>query len=102
MTWPVVARVHTSLNLPWVRTLFLLLCSLLLHPSPFPPPAPEPGASNGHSAGQFEVAKSVHWIVERDAPGRPAKKRTNDSDDEDAQAPPANDIYRQRQQKRVK
>ena len=73
------------------------------HGFPSPPTAPEPGAANGHSASQFEVAKSVHWIVERDAPGRaPAKKRSNDSDDDDAQAPPANDLYRQRQQKRVK
>ena len=64
--------------------------------------APEPGAPNGHSASQFEVAKSVHWIVERDAPGRPPRKRANDSDDEEAPAPPVNDIYRQRQQKRVK
>ncbi|KAF0313875.1 Protein suppressor of forked [Amphibalanus amphitrite] len=66
-----------------------------------PDKAPEPGATNGHSGSQFEMAKSVHWIVERDAPGR-AKKRNNDSDEEDAQAPPVNDIYRQRQQKRVK
>ena len=48
------------------------------------------------------MAKSVHWIVERDAPGRPPKKRANDSDDEETPAPPVNDIYRQRQQKRVK
>ncbi|XP_037072313.1 protein suppressor of forked-like [Pollicipes pollicipes] len=66
-----------------------------------PDSAPEPGGANGQSASQFEMAKSIHWIVDRDSDKR-VRKRANDSDDDDMQAPPANDIYRQRQQKRVK
>jgi len=64
---------------------------------------PEPTGLNGTS-GQFELARSVHWIVERDGERRApsGRKRNPDSDDDEAQAPPANDLYRQRQQKRVK
>ncbi|XP_019874344.1 protein suppressor of forked [Aethina tumida] len=53
----------------------------------------------------FDLAKSVHWIVEEGG-GIKRRKRIglslDGSDDEDMPLPPTNDIYRQRQQKRVK
>ncbi|CAG9853884.1 unnamed protein product [Phyllotreta striolata] len=55
----------------------------------------------------FDLAKSVHWIIEEGG-GIGLKKRRrlgagmDGSDDEDMPLPPSNDIYRQRQQKRVK
>lgn len=55
----------------------------------------------------FDLAKSVHWIVEEGGGiGLKRRKRIglglDGSDDEDMNLPPTNDIYRQRQQKRVK
>lgn len=54
----------------------------------------------------FDLAKSVHWIVEEGGGlGLKRRKRIgllDGSDDEDMTLPPTNDIYRQRQQKRVK
>ncbi|XP_012271030.1 protein suppressor of forked isoform X2 [Orussus abietinus] len=54
-------------------------------------------------------AKSVHWIVDETNDGTSIsskRRRTrlggDDSEEEDLPPPPANDIYRQRQQKRVK
>ncbi|CAG9770173.1 unnamed protein product [Ceutorhynchus assimilis] len=55
----------------------------------------------------FDIAKSVHWIVEENG-GLGVKRRKklglslDGSDDEDLHLPPMNDIYRQRQQKKVK
>ncbi|CAH0549003.1 unnamed protein product [Brassicogethes aeneus] len=53
----------------------------------------------------FDLAKSVHWIIEEGG-GIKRRKRIglslDGSDDEDMPLPPSNDIYRQRQQKRVK
>ncbi|XP_050315851.1 protein suppressor of forked [Anthonomus grandis grandis] len=55
----------------------------------------------------FDIAKSVHWIIEENG-GLGIKRRkkiglaTDGSDDEDMQLPPMNDIYRQRQQKKVR
>ncbi|XP_076256527.1 cleavage stimulation factor subunit su(f) isoform X2 [Rhynchophorus ferrugineus] len=55
----------------------------------------------------FDIAKSVHWIIEENG-GLGLKRRKkiglsfDGSDDEDMHLPPSNDIYRQRQQKRVK
>ncbi|XP_026478167.1 protein suppressor of forked isoform X2 [Ctenocephalides felis] len=60
---------------------------------------------NSSEARQFDMAKSVHWIVD-DTNGMIRKRRKvggEDSDDDDINgAPPTHDIYRQRQQKRVK
>ncbi|XP_035900462.1 protein suppressor of forked [Anopheles stephensi] len=74
------------------------------------PEVPPPPSDSTADSRLFELAKSVHWIVDdsiyasegglrrrRMAPGG------EDSDDEAvAPAPPANDIYRLRQQKRFK
>ncbi|KAH1011580.1 hypothetical protein HUJ04_000919 [Dendroctonus ponderosae] len=55
----------------------------------------------------FDIAKSVHWIVEENG-GLGVKRRKklglsmDGSDDEDMHLPPMNDIYRQRQQKKVR
>ncbi|KAJ8921154.1 hypothetical protein NQ315_013626 [Exocentrus adspersus] len=71
-------------------------------PENFPAPA-----ENGGDVRLFDLAKSVHWIVEEGGGiGLKRKKRLglglDGSDDEDMPLPPTNDIYRQRQQKRVK
>lgn len=64
-------------------------------------------AENGGDVRLFDLAKSVHWIVD-DSHGGIMRKRKriglalDGSDDEDMALPPVNDIYRQRQQKRVK
>lgn len=71
-------------------------------------PAPIPSADNGCDARLFDLAKSVHWIVDDSTfSGEGGIKRRrmlpggDDSDDEaTGPAPPANDIYRLRQQKR--
>lgn len=71
-------------------------------PENFPIPA-----ESGGDVRLFDLAKSVHWIVEEGG-GIGLKKRKrlglglDGSDDEDTPLPPMNDIYRQRQQKRVK
>lgn len=60
---------------------------------------------NGCDTKLFDLAKSVHWVVDVDNGGRKKRKigGGDESDDDDASgAPPINDIYRQRQQKRVK
>ncbi|PNF15153.1 Protein suppressor of forked [Cryptotermes secundus] len=86
-----------------------------------PETAPSPTADNGCDTKLFDLAKSVHWIVDEgqegtlSLPGSGTKRRrklgTGDrlvvgiedsEDDELSGAPPVNDIYRQRQQKRVK
>ncbi|GLG95529.1 Protein suppressor of forked [Gryllus bimaculatus] len=83
-----------------------------------PETPPLPVADNGCDTKLFDLAKSVHWIVEEGQEGTltiPAgmnslKRRRkvgdrigDDSEDEElAGAPPVNDIYRARQQKRVK
>lgn len=71
--------------------------------------APLPIADNGCDTKLFDLAKSVHWIVDEthDGTGISSKRRRTrlggeDSEDEDLPPPPVNDIYRQRQQKRVK
>ena len=85
-----------------------------------------PATGDGCDPTQFELAKSVHWVPnadrEEDGPrsdhqnnhfrGRRGFKRRHggrnhnhnrDSEEEvDTIVPPANDIYRNRQQKRVK
>ncbi|KAI4455289.1 rna cleavage stimulation factor [Holotrichia oblita] len=67
-------------------------------------PAP---SENGSDVRLFDLAKSVHWIVEEGGGiGIKRRKRIglslDGSDDEEMPLPPSNDIYRQRQQKRVK
>lgn len=70
--------------------------------------APLPVADNGCDTKLFDLAKSVHWIVDESNDGvsiGSKRRRTrlgDDSEEEDLPPPPANDIYRQRQQKRVK
>jgi cleavage stimulation factor subunit 3 len=71
-----------------------------------PDTVPQP-SENGGDVRLFDLAKSVHWIVEEGGGvGIKRKKRLgismDGSDDEDMPLPPTNDIYRQRQQKRVK
>ncbi|XP_069684937.1 protein suppressor of forked isoform X2 [Periplaneta americana] len=88
-----------------------------------PETAPSPTADNGCDTKLFDLAKSVHWIVDEGQegtltlPGGGGTKRRrklgtgergvvigldDSEDDELSGAPPVNDIYRQRQQKRVK
>ncbi|KAG5881074.1 hypothetical protein JTB14_020404 [Gonioctena quinquepunctata] len=67
---------------------------------------PSPSESGG-DVRLFDLAKSVHWIMEEGGGiGLKRRKRIglglDGSDDEDMPLPPSNDIYRQRQQKRVK
>lgn len=65
------------------------------------------GSENGCDTKLFDLAKSVHWIVDDSTySGDGGLKRrmlpgNDDSDDEaNPPAPPTNDIYRIRQQKR--
>lgn len=67
-------------------------------------PAPN-GVDNGCDVKLFDLAKSVHWIVDDSAYSGDGLKRKmlpgmDDSDDETPRPPPAQDIYRLRQQKR--
>lgn len=70
--------------------------------------APVPTGENGCDLKLFDLAKSVHWIVDDStysSEGGLKRRRIvpgGDDSDDDAQAPPppANDIYRLRQQKR--
>lgn len=70
--------------------------------------APSPNGENGCDMRLFDLAKSVHWIVDDStysSDGGLKRRRIvpggDDSDDEaQGPAPPANDIYRLRQQKR--
>ncbi|XP_026322588.1 protein suppressor of forked [Hyposmocoma kahamanoa] len=73
-----------------------------------PDKPPPPTQENGCDTKLFDLARSVHWIVDDDGIttiSNKARRRKagEDSDDDDlGVAPPVNDIYRQRQQKRVK
>lgn len=65
--------------------------------------APVPQGENGCDTRLFDLAKSVHWIVESEEGGSTKRRKLgDDSDDDENIAPPINDIYRLRQQKRVK
>lgn len=72
--------------------------------------APTPGGENGYDIKLFDIAKSVHWIVDDSTfSGDGGLKRRRiapggDDSDDDTQvtAPPQNDIYRKRQLKRFK
>ena len=64
-------------------------------------------SGNGYDVKLFEMARSVHWVVDEsgDAVLQKRKRKIQDDSDEDDSyihtGPPANDIYRMRQQKRV-
>lgn len=58
---------------------------------------------NGCDTKLFDLARSVHWVVDMDDSNKKKRKTGDESDDDELLgAPPVNDIYRQRQQKRVK
>ncbi|CAH0699571.1 unnamed protein product [Spodoptera exigua] len=73
-----------------------------------PDKPPAPTMENGCDTKLFDLARSVHWIVDDEgittvaSKARRRKAGEDSDDDELGVAPPANDIYRQRQQKRVK
>lgn len=65
--------------------------------------APALLGENGCDTKLFDLAKSVHWVVDIDDSNKKKRKTGDESDDDELLgAPPINDIYRQRQQKRVK
>lgn len=73
------------------------------------PTAPVLLTENGMETKLFDLAKSVHWIVDDSSYTNEGVKRRrilpgagDDSDDENTAAPPTHDIYRLRQQKRFK
>ncbi|GLV37008.1 suppressor of forked [Carabus blaptoides fortunei] len=93
---------------PFVNVELLIdVFSRIQLPDTAPPPSPE----NGCDTKLFDLAKSVHWIVEEGGAsvgtGGPKRRRRvglalDASDDDETPVPPSNDIYRQRQQKKVK
>lgn len=71
--------------------------------------APVSAIETGLDVKLFDLAKSVHWIIDENQTTNDGLKRRrivpggDDSDDEaQGTAPPPNDIYRLRQQKRMK
>lgn len=71
--------------------------------------APVTATETGLDVKLFDLAKSVHWIIDENQTTNDGLKRRrivpggDDSDDEtQGPAPPPNDIYRLRQQKRMK
>lgn len=72
--------------------------------------APVTAADNGLDIKLFDLAKSIHWIVDDSTSTNDSglKRRRivpgGDDSDEEGQGtvPPPNDIYRLRQQKRMK
>lgn len=69
-------------------------------------------ANTADNAKLFDMARSVHWLPKDAGVDRPQKKRGMGEESEDEEpiaisgsqqgGPPQNDIYRKRQQKRVK
>lgn len=69
-------------------------------------------ANTTDNAKLFDMARSVHWLPKDAGVDRPQKKRGMGEESEDEEpiatsgsqqsGPPLNDIYRKRQQKRVK
>lgn len=65
-------------------------------------------SSNTENAKLFEYPRSVHWVPKDNSTERVIKKRglgeesEEDESDKQPSGPPANDVYRKRQQKRVK
>ncbi|XP_017774407.1 PREDICTED: protein suppressor of forked [Nicrophorus vespilloides] len=110
---PAVAQLCTILPPPsCFRGPFVIVDQLIeiFNRIQLPDSAPIPSENGGtENVRLFDLAKSVHWIVEESGGGATGTKRRkriglamDGSDDEDAPLPPTNDIYRQRQQKRVK
>lgn len=81
--------------------------------------APVPKGDHGCDVRLFEYTNSIHWVTDNDDGGNATnncgvnnktKKRKmgpggiqlDESDDEEYFSPPVNDIYRIRQQKKVK
>jgi cleavage stimulation factor subunit 3 len=63
---------------------------------------PASGADQ-HSVQLFDIARSVQWSVGEDGRKRKSLGRGDESDDDDSNiSAPTNDIYRKRQQKRIK
>jgi len=61
-------------------------------------------SGEGQSTKLFDLAKSVHWIVDQES-GKKRKsmgRGDDDSDDDSNISAPTNDIYRKRQQKKIK
>ena len=59
------------------------------------------GEHGGHSTKLFDLAKSVHWIVD-DRKRKSVGRGDDDSDDDSSLSAPANDVYRSRQKKKIK
>lgn len=99
----VFSRIHLPDKGKWCFCCdyYVVLCDVFFFVA-----VPSP-SENGGDVRLFDLAKSVHWIVE-DGGSSGAKRRKriglsmDGSDDEELPLPPTNDIYRQRQQKRVK
>ncbi|XP_077282939.1 cleavage stimulation factor subunit su(f) isoform X1 [Arctopsyche grandis] len=93
----------SSFNGPFVAVDQLIdIFNKIQLPDQVPPPITE----NGCDTKLFDLARSVHWIVDDEGVTSVHRKRRrragDDSDDDDSMSapPPANDIYRQRQQKK--
>lgn len=71
-----------------------------------PDAPPAPTTENGCDTKLFELAKSVHWIVDNQTDTFIGAKRArlhsgDNSDGEDKAPPPAHDLYRLRQKNRL-
>jgi len=55
----------------------------------------------GHSTKLFDLAKSVHWVVD-DRKRKGNSRGEEDSDDDSNLSAPSNDVYRSRQKKKIK
>jgi len=65
---------------------------------------PETVQSSGgepHSTKLFDLAKSVHWVM-NDRKRKSVGRGDDDSDDDSNLSAPSNDVYRSRQQKKIK
>lgn len=57
----------------------------------------------GHDVRLFELSKSVHWVIDSSGERKRRLMLGDDSDDEDGNKPLlSSDIYRARQQKKMK
>lgn len=109
---PSVAQLCTILPPPYCyKGPFVILDQLIevFNLISLPDNAPIASENGGGDVRLFDLAKSVHWIVEEGGGTLSIKKRkrgiglsaADDSDGDDAPMPPTNDIYRQRQQRRI-
>ena len=65
------------------------------------PDAMQPSQGEGHSTKLFDLAKSVHWVVD-DRKRKSVGRGEEDSDDDSNLSAPSNDVYRSRQKKKIK